>query len=633
MGKPFKRELALLNDTYNWAKSIDLNISSEEVDELISNPTFAVGSGGSFSACHMFAILHQTQGGFSKAVTPLELHYSYSAIRNSNVVFLSASGKNSDILIAYKTAIKNDPLNVLGICMKAQTPLSELAKFHSISKIIEYNSPSGKDGFLATNSLIAYFTLLSRIFGFNDSVNHFGFYEDFLFQLKDFVEKLDPNFTITVLYAGWGQPVAVDIESKFTEAGLGNILLSDFRNFGHGRHNWFDKKKSQSAIIALITPEERQLAEKTLSLLPDHISVLRVSTNYTHHLSTIDLLIQSFQIANIVGEKVGIDPGKPGVQPYGSKLYNLRYQSIIQTDRKEYKIINAILRKTAKRSFEKFNEQEKYFWKKSLYEFKNKINNRKYGAIILDYDGTVCSKEEKKTLPSESMINTLNTFLENGFIFGIVTGRGKSIRETLQKFISKKYWDKVIVGYYNGGDIAFLNDDTHPDVKSKPKVSLQNIYHTLSTYYFYTGSPTLTLRPLQLTIESNQHCDWTICKRNSLELIAKSHFSDIQILESGHSIDVISKPEVSKTNILNHCIAKCKENELSENYICIGDKGQYPGNDYELLMSEVSLSVDEVSSDPTTCWNLSEQGNRGASSCLQYLQSINFHKNYFTLTV
>lgn len=632
MGRPFKKELSLLNDTYNWAKNVELDLSPDKIEELMSLPTFAVGSGGSFSACHMFSMLQQSRGGFSKPITPLELHYSSDSIRHSNIVFLSASGKNSDILFAYNTAIKQDANKVLGICMKKKTKLSTLSVNHSVSKILEFDSPAGKDGFLATNSLIAYFTILSRIFGYNQGVASFGKYESVQKEIKMFTDKLDSNFTITVLYAGWGQPVAVDIESKFTEAGLGNVLVSDFRNFGHGRHNWFDKKKKQSAIIALVTPSEKELAEKTLSLLPDYIPKLILSTEHSFSLASIDLLIQSFFVAGFVGEKTGIDPGRPGVPAYGSKLYNLRYQSLLN-DKRDYKAINAILRKCGKTTFDQLNKTESKFWTEHLSRFRTKINTTKFGCVILDYDGTLCTKDERKKLPSAEIVHALNAYVRKGFILGIVTGRGKSIRETLQQCFDKQFWSKIIIGYYNGGIISSLADMLQPDTTAKPHRSLKLIFDLLSKKSFGDSNPLITLRPLQLTIESKDMSNWKWAKIYIKEQIAIQQLPGIQLLESGHSIDIIVRPQVSKANIFKYCIDKCKEHKVSENFICIGDKGRYPGNDYELLSTAYSLSVDEVSSDPETCWNISELGQNGRSSCLHYLNSVKFTKTHFTFSL
>lgn len=632
MGRPFKKELSLLNDTYNWAKEVELNLLPDEIEDLLSSPTFAVGSGGSFSTCHMFSLLLQSRGGFSKPITPLELYYSSNSIRNSNIVFLSASGKNSDILFAYNTAIKQGVTNILGICMKKKTKLCALSANHSISKILEFDSPSGKDGFLATNSLIAYFTILSRIFGYNHEVASFGNYQSIQKEIKEFIDKLDPNFTITVLYAGWGQPVAVDMESKFTEAGLGNILVSDFRNFGHGRHNWFDKKKKQSAIVALVTSTEKDLAQKTLSLLPDYIPKLILSTKYSFSLASIDLLIQSFYVTSFIGEKNGIDPGRPGVPAYGSKLYNLRYQSILN-DKKDYKAINAILRKCGKKTFEELDKDESDFWIENLNRFRKKIATTKFGCLILDYDGTICTNEERKELPSLEIIKFLNAYVGRGFILGIVTGRGKSIRETLQKCIDKQFWGNVIIGYYNGGIISLLSDISQPDISARVHKSLKLIFDLIDKQHFVGNKPLITLRPLQLTIEKNGTSNWAWAKAYIKEQIEILQLPDIQLLESGHSLDIIVRPKVSKTNIFRFCIDKCNERGISERFICIGDRGKYPGNDYELLASEFSLSVDEVSYNPETCWNISEPGNRGTSSCLYYLNSAKFAKTYFTFSI
>src|SRR5690348_16878259 len=105
MGKPFEKELHKIGETFQWAINQDV---SELRSELLCNkllPLFIVGSGGSLSACHYAAILLQEYGIIAKAVTPLELFYSQNALRNSNVFFISASGKNTDILFGYKTAI------------------------------------------------------------------------------------------------------------------------------------------------------------------------------------------------------------------------------------------------------------------------------------------------------------------------------------------------------------------------------------------------------------------------------------------------------------------------------------------------------------------------------------------------
>jgi hypothetical protein len=85
-------------------------------------------------------------------------------------------------------------------------------------------------------------------------------------------------------------------------------------------------------------------------------------------------------------------------------------------------------------------------------------------------------------------------------------------------------------------------------------------------------------------------------------------------------MDVLA-PGVRKRTVLNH-IAAMLGKEVTSQVLCIGDRGQWPGNDFSLLDDPYALSVDEVSQDPATCWNLAPAGSRGAQACLQYLRKI-----------
>ena len=93
--------------------------------------------------------------------------------------------------------------------------------------------------------------------------------------------------------------------------------------------------------------------------------------------------------------------------------------------------------------------------------------------------------------------------------------------------------------------------------------------------------------------------------------------NSVKIVESTHSLDIISK-NVSKVNLLE----KIGETLNSKNILCIGDRGLWPGNDFELLATPYSLSVDEVSKDPDSCWNMSPLGYKGEQTVRYYLDSL-----------
>jgi hypothetical protein len=65
--------------------------------------------------------------------------------------------------------------------------------------------------------------------------------------------------------------------------------------------------------------------------------------------------------------------------------------------------------------------------------------------------------------------------------------------------------------------------------------------------------------------------------------------------------------------------------------LTIGDKGAWPGNDFELLSLPYSLSVDEPSADPRTCWNLAPLGQRGPLAALHYIDALEISRNHFRL--
>lgn len=621
MGKPFKKELEKITEIYKWAgeqQEIDLFDFLKESGK----PTLIVGSGGSLSACYYLASLLINQGVYAKAITPLEVYYSKNILNNSNIVFLSASGKNTDILFAFNLAMKYEPNCIISICMKKGSPLANLSLGYSNTKTYEYNIPVGKDGFLATNSLIAFFSILFKSYNPVLENNTLTLDENYNNDLSIFFTKISRDCTFHLLHGGWGQPVAIDIESKFTEAGLANTLLSDYRNFGHGRHHWFDKKRN-SAIIAIVTPDEELISRKTLGLLPSAIPQLILKSTYNSPLASIDLLIKSFYLVNKMGETQGIDPGKPGVPDYGSKLYHLKYASFysLKNQKIPQNIITAIQRKSKVNNLSDLRERELNYWLDAYKNFIGKLTNAKFGSLVFDFDGTLCSMQDRYLGLSEEIIRNLNRFLSKGFVIGVITGRGQSARQKLQHVIPKDYWENVIIGYYNGADIGTLGDNNLPNKNLPTNDSIKKIHEILSNYSI-PYKVDFELRPNQLTVEVTNKNDWTRVKSFLTQLTMASYIQNIQIIESSHSIDIISKPNTSKLNILPFCREKAKSLGLSENCLCIGDKGVWPGNDYELLSTPYSLSVNEVSSIPESCWNIAKPGSRNIKATLEYLNSL-----------
>lgn len=632
MGKPFKQELEKIFETYQYCQSLNVD-SLKYFFEKYNYPLYIVGSGGSLSACYFAASLAQQKGRFAKAITPLELISLKNTLKNSVVLFLSAGGKNNDIIYGFKEAIKEEPMAIASVCMKRDSPLAVLSRKYSISKIFEYDLPNGKDGFLATNSLVSFFTILNKCFSSELSDRLSEDFQDIILQdISSFITKITQNFTINVLYNGWGQSVAVDIESKCTEAALCNTLVSDYRNFGHGRHHWFAKRDENSAVLALITPKDEILAEKTLALIPSNIPKLIIKSDCKSSLASIELLLKSFYFIDKLGEMQGIDPGKPGVPVFGRKLYNLNYITSLKdkkTDNLSTNATIAIKRKTNVNSINELSRDEIQFWHEAYNNYVQKLNESNFGCLVFDYDGTLCNAEDRFSGPSTEVVDELIRVLSNGFLVTVVTGRGQSVRNDLQNVIPKQLWENVIIGYYNGSDIGLLNNNLLPNKDLQVNDSLLKISQLLVSSQNIYGLKS-ELRPNQLSLTIDNLEKWENAKNYVIHLINASEIKDVQILESSHSIDVIHN-DISKVDILSYCKKKLLELGISANCLCIGDKGQWPGNDYKLLNTQFSLSVDEVSSIPYNCWNLASNGIRNSEASLEYLKRLKLNKTNMTI--
>jgi len=268
-------------------------------------------------------------------------------------------------------------------------------------------------------------------------------------------------------------------------------------------------------------------------------------------------------------------------------------------------------------------------WRKSYRYYVNSLNTTNFTGILFDYDGTLCPTqnrfEEELTQEIKSIFIKL---LDKGIKIGIVTGRGGSIKDLFRNSIPNKYWSRFFIGYYNGSDYGNLNDNTIPDKESKPDQSLQIIANFLSKDYILEDSDfeKIEIRPLQLTIRAKNKRGFEQTKSICNHIVLVNHIHNVCILESSHSMDIIIRPKVSKLNLLNNMFN-------SENILCIGDKGMAPGNDFELLSTNYSLSVDEVSYHPKSCWNLApkELSNYGAT--LYYLSKITLKDNFFNINV
>lgn len=478
MGKPYASELDRLAETYAWAMTACIDPLAKAITASATFPLLATGSGGSLTAAHFASSLHQRYSGrIAKAVTPLEMVSSMPSAKDLAVLLLSAGGRNADIIGAFDRMVAREPHRFMVVCSRTKSPLSQLAKAYRYVDLTEFDLPSGKDGFLATNSLLAFSVILCRawITAFSakeslpqslDALLHLDSSADeFLTDLAYRCMPLWRQETVSVLYGPSTHSAAIDLESKFTEAALGAVQIADYRNFAHGRHHWLAKRGQSTGILAFVTDDDREIANKTLRHIPSDIPVTRIDIPYSGIKANLASLVSVLYMVGFAGEAHSIDPGRPGVPPFGSKIYHLRaFKSLTASCKSltESQVV-AIERKTETSVDVLMDRGEFDFWKNAHRSFTKKLGDSVFSAVVFDYDGTLCDGQDRFRGVSNEIAQQIIRLLDAGIFIGIATGRGKSLKEDLRNRIPPSLWSHILVGYYNGSDTGLLSDDSHPD--------------------------------------------------------------------------------------------------------------------------------------------------------------------------
>lgn len=631
MARPYANEMAKLSETFAWATSTNISVLRHAVRTAGFSPLRAIGSGGSLTCAHALAAFHQQHTGRVAAVaTPLEAVDEPLDASVSHWL-ISAGGSNVDILTAAKAFIEREPRQLAVLCGREGSPLAELCRAYPFVDSLIFPPPAGKDGFLATNSLLAFTTLLGRAYAaeFGGDAE----WGDTVELVRSGVDERSPlsasweaamapvwaRPTTLVLHGSSTRVGAVDLESKFTEAALGNLQLADYRNFAHGRHHWLARRGDVSAVLAFITDADRALSERTLDLIPDAVPQARVELPGVGAATALLSLVAALRITGWAGAARGIDPGRPGVPDFGRKLYNLSLPKSprMVRARGSGRDAAAITRKAGLSLQRLIEIGELDSWRSALDTFRDRLLHARFAGIVFDYDGTVVDTRDRSSPPHAEIRDELVRMLEAGAWIAFATGRGASVRRGLQAALPSSLWRRVLIGYYNGAEIAGLDENEAPNGRDEAGEELHALAQALRAQPELAQAAKQTDRPRQITLEAARVLPESRLWDLAQETILLVGPRDVCVTRSSHSIDIV--PEgVSKLNV----VARLRSEVGDAPLLTIGDRGRWPGNDYALLREPFSLGVDEISVDPVTCWNLALPGHRGPAATLEYLKAL-----------
>ena len=607
MGRSFYSEMTILEDTYTKALQIDAASIKRYLLNNLNHPFFVVGSGGSFCVCETISLFIESLGGYAKAVTPYELIYSCDTLSRANVILYSASGGNKDILGVYEYCKKSGAKSTYIICLKEESKLQVLAreKYNDLNCFVS-ELPNGRDGFLAFHSTLYILTILQSLYS--------KLYGTDIYQWSNDVFSMDASFVSNVTHfmalgSGWTLPIVIDFESKCTEAALSQVLYSDIRNFAHGRHHWL-AKHPDTVVLAFTSSDTIDLVSKMLKIIPEKVKRQVLLSNYKGIACTIELFIKMCVIVGELGKDTGIDPGKPGVPDFGSKLYHLNFKFPNNWYSSNRDIISRMI---SRKSIEN-EESSNTIVAEAAKDYIEKLSFGAFKGLVIDYDNTVIRSNNTQDPTYHKILSFLEKYVERGIVVCFSTGRGKSIRDHLLQFFDKTTWSKIYISYYNGSLTQSLDKEL-PDCENNIPELLLNVSNDIKQVPLFSSIKSDD-RNYQITFTCDNK---PILNRLFFYInrrIINGVFDGIKAEITDHSIDV-SLLRVSKKNSVVFVQKICNGSVL-----CIGDAGSETGNDYDLLNTEYSLSVSSVSLSLDNCWNIASEGLTGPEATFEYLSNI-----------
>lgn len=616
MGKPYHEELQKLGRTTQESYAFSIERLKRAVEDSAGHGLVIVASGGSQTPAQYLAELHQEILGHPcQVVTPLVFQSSASYARGY-VWLLSAGGRNPDILQACEHAIVAGAQSITALIASEDTPLQRLLASYGASRTLSFALSAGGDGFLATNSLWASCLLIEcayqTAFGDRPTVS-----------LENVMSILDwAKATIQALpdwdgdLVGLGDPETMlglaDLEMRVTEAALANIWVSDLRNLGHGRHYWFADRGATTTALCLATPPYRPLADRTVELIREASPAHHIEVPFAGSQARLASVAASMYIAQRLGERIHRDPGRPGVPTFGEQIYKLAVP--IRLSRTVTSFDEQIVMAKLGRPALALGETELAYWLERLQAYREKLQAAEIAAVVFDFDGTLIESSRRYEPLESAIVDELRRLLAADVHVGIATGRGGSCGEELRKQLPEELWARVSIGYYNGAVIQLLSDPE--PASTEPDAVIQEARARIERYVLRPGRGRCRVYAQQCSVSlldgrslSQAWCEIAAALQDLIDA------GQLMVWQSSHSIDIVSAG-VSKRNVISAIAARA--NCLPEDVLCIGDRGQWPGNDFELLQMPLSLSADQCSSAQDRCWNLAGPSRRQvAATCYQ----------------
>lgn len=609
----YDSELHALEATYANAR-LGSPALHEVLESLLWIPTWYVGNGGTMAVAQYAAELHNQQTGLP-AIATTSLGFATSQVATgSAVVIISASAKHPDTAATVRTALERKLSRVVVVTERDRSQLTGAFASAQV-EVVTLSRPGPGDGFLATNSVLNMSTAFAAAYSSRLPKTLPGF-------TSKFPGAIRPGDDLLLLSSAGTWAAATDLETRLVETGLATVQKTDFRNFAHGRHLGLSRMAGHVSVIAMSDSRTARLATATLDLLPADIPVIHLTSAAPAPASSLDLLVRSMRLTGSISNDSGFDPARPQVPSFGRRLYRLESRRHLPGGFARPDVVaklEAACLPVGEPTLRDFSRRRTQWLRKTV--------SIPIAGILVDYDGTVCTTAGRFDPPSGDLQEAFVRLLHQGLAVGFVSGRGKSLPQSLRQWVPTDLRSRVAIGLYNGAVRGTLDEmqalrsgESGPFTETAPARRAMRDLQGLATRF----GGVLDARPFQVSLEAGtgKSAHWPALARAVEELVARENLDGrirLKAVRSAHSIDII--PASSTKNLLRSNLEAIQTKSGAT--LAIGDRGGLGGNDYELLaFDSLTLSVDQVSGDPSRCWNLAVHGPSGPDLLSRYLTAV-----------
>lgn len=300
-------------------------------------PVCFYGSGGAFAPATYAMQLANAEGLVAMVLTPMQvMTLSEGAIRQMMFLAISGGGSPNDMVSATSHLLNIIPEHVF--CMTT-SPIDKKDRYgrysNKVGQLMNAAMPDNtlcvslpvhQDGYVGSKKHVGMALLIYRALHPEET--------DLVSKLilpdeEPFEVRLPEGMTMAdisdlhILYGALGQCAAIDIEGRMLECGVLPTMVTDFKNFTHGRHTYTNVHK-QSTILMLISPRDEAFVKDMLKLIPKDKPVIFIRTKRDDLLGALQLMIRTFYLSIDICAPRGVNPFKPeGKAEWGGKLWSL----------------------------------------------------------------------------------------------------------------------------------------------------------------------------------------------------------------------------------------------------------------------------------------------------------------------